>query len=49
MRFPKEEEIIAVRDFGGGVCEVETGELFFNVWMKDLTEEQKKAVRRRMK
>jgi hypothetical protein len=45
MKFPSEKEIIAVCDYGD-VIEIQTPTLNFNVRLKDLSESEKKVVRR---
>jgi hypothetical protein len=47
MKFPREAEIISVCDFGE-VVEIQTPTLNFNVKLKDLSESEKKIVRRLM-
>lgn len=38
-----------MRDFGGGICEVQTAGMNFNVRVRELTKEQKKVVRKWVK
>ena len=45
MKFPSEEEIIGVCDYGD-VLEIQTQKLNFNVRLKDLSQKEKEIIRR---